>query len=1796
MSLSTGAGGLAAVEWTFGTSVGSNGVQATAAGFNVTFAGTGVAGPATTLAKQAGDNQTAVAGSALPIQPAVVVEDAAGNPVAGVTVNFAIASGGGTIANAQALTDGQGIASGGTWTLGPAAGANTLTATAPGLSGSPATFAATGSVLPPGSSAAIIKVRGDGQTAVAGQPAAESLVVQVRDANGTAVPGATVTWSVLTGGGSVSLTSVITDAGGLVGVEWTLGSTAGANTVQAGVAGFNATFTGTGVAGAATTLAQQAGDNQTATVSSPLPINPTVSVTDAGGNPVSGVLVSFAVTSGGGSVAAAQNLTDAQGIASGGSWTLGPAVGPNTLTATAAGLSGSPATFSATGTVLPPGPPAGIIKVSGDAQTAVAGGIAAESLVVQVRDANGAGVPGITVTWAVLTGGGSVSSVSLSTGAGGLAAVEWTLGTVAGSNTARASAAGFSRTFTGTGVAGAATTLATQSGDNQTATVSSPVPINPAVIVTDAGGNPVSGVSVSFAVTGGGGSIAVAQNLTDVQGIASGGTWTLGPAAGANALTATSAGLSGSPATFTATGIPVPPGPPGSITRISGDAQSVVAGEVAPESLVVQVRDANGTVVPGATITWSVLTGGGSVSSASVITDAGGLAAVEWTLGNVAGPNIVQATVAGFNTIFTATGVPGAAALLVKQAGDNQSAPVSSSAPVDPVVKVTDAAGNPVAGVSVSFAIAGGGGGISNAQALTDAQGLASGGTWTLGPAAGPNSLTAAAAGLSGSPATFSATGTVLPPGPPASITRISGDAQSVVAGEVAPESLVVQVRDANGVGLNGITVTWTILTGGGSVSPVSLSTGAGGLAAVEWTIGTITGTNSVRATAAGFNATFTADGIAGAPATLTRVSGNNQTAPAGSPVALDPTVAVHDANGNSVPGVSVGFAVTAGGGSIQNSSGLTDSQGRTNGGTWTLGAVAGANELTATVSGLAGSPLPFTATGTPTTGPPASLAIISGDNQTATVAMVLPESLVVKVADAGGAGIPGVAVSWTILGGGGTVSSSTVNTDLAGLAAVELTLGTVAGNNSVEASAAGFTQAFTATGVAGPPARLAIVTQPGSGQSGVVLGVQPLLQLLDGNGNPAPQAGLPVAAAIASGGGALGGTISMITDGAGRAQFTDLSISGLVGSRTLAFNSAGLTGVTSTSLSIAAGPAANLSKQVGDNQSALAGTPVAVNPRVVVTDASGNPVSGVTVDFTVTSGGGSVAAGSSVTTPLGRATGGQWILGPAAGSNTLTATAAGLAGSPAVFTATGTSTTGAPASIAKVDGDNQTAIVGTVTTDSLVVQVLDANGNGVPGIAVSWVVLSGGGALSSAAGTTDATGLASDAWTLGVVAGPNTARATAAGFNATFSASGVAGPAVSLSKQSGDNQTAEVNTVVPVDPTVLVVDAQGNPVGGVMVSFTVIAGNGTIALPSAATNALGIATGGNWTLGPVAGSHSLRASAPGLTGSPALFTATGTSAAHTPVPLIDLGAGTYFGFPGGLYPTGNTPPAAHAAAGAARARNVRPRSFNGNPNANGKFVLLSIGLSNTTMEWCTAVVTQPCNSWSLMGQAAADATVNHQEMVISNGARPGQEADTWESPTDLNYDLVRDNVLLPQGLSEQQVEIVWLKVVNGNPQTSLPSNQADAIDLVTQYGNILRALKVRYPNLQMVFFSSRIYAGYATITLNPEPYAYETGFAVKWVIEAQIDQMANGGTIVDPRAGNLNLNTVAPWIGWGPYLWADGLNPRSDGLTWVISDYELDHTHPARAGQTKVAGMLLNFFKTDSRASCWFRAGLTCP
>jgi hypothetical protein len=116
--------------------------------------------------------------------------------------------------------------------------------------------------------------------------------------------------------------------------------------------------------------------------------------------------------------------------------------------------------------------------------------------------------------------------------------------------------------------------------------------------------------------------------------------------------------------------------------------------------------------------------------------------------------------------------------------------------------------------------------------------------------------------------------------------------------------------------------------------------------------------------------------------------------------------------------------------------------------------------------------------------------------------------------------------------------------------------------------------------------------------------------------------------------------------------------------------------------------------------------------------------------------------------------------------------------------------------------------------------------------------------------------------------------------------------------------------------------------------------------------------------------------------------------------------------------------------------------------------------------------------------------------------------------------------------------------------------------------------LSSRCPNLQLIFLSSRIWAPNPARTI----FVYETGFAVKGLIADQIADL--GGP-----PGGLGSG---PWLGWGPYLWAEGAIPRFDGLTWDAWDLSYG-VHPAAPGEWTVAALLDRHFRQHPLAASWF-------
>ena len=266
-----------------------------------------------------------------------------------------------------------------------------------------------------------------------------------------------------------------------------------------------------------------------------------------------------------------------------------------------------------------------------------------------------------------------------------------------------------------------------------------------------------------------------------------------------------------------------------------------------------------------------------------------------------------------------------------------------------------------------------------------------------------------------------------------------------------------------------------------------------------------------------------------------------------------------------------------------------------------------------------------------------------------------------------------------------------------------------------------------------------------------------------------------------------------------------------------------------------------------------------------------------------------------------------------------------------------------------------------------------------------------------------------------------------------------------------------------------------------------------------------------------------------------------------------------------GLYPNGSMiRPAAHEAAGQRQVALVRPRDSAGViDERNGRVVLLSIGMSNTTQEF------------QVFERLAAADSDRHPQLVLVDGAQGGWSADRIVAEGEAYWATVNTRLGAAQ-VAPAQVQAAWIKQADRNPTLPFPDN---ARLLQSELETIAQELRRRYPNLRLLYLSSRIYAGYASTALNPEPHAYQSGFAVKSLIEAQIQ----GSADLNFEAGR------APWLSWGPYLWADGMTPRDDGLTWSCADFETDGTHPSPSGERKVGAMLLNFFKTDSTTRPWF-------
>jgi uncharacterized protein YjdB len=410
-----------------------------------------------------------------------------------------------------------------------------------------------------------------------------------------------------------------------------------------------------------------------------------------------------------------------------------------------------------------------------------------------------------------------------------------------------------------------------------------------------------------------------------------------------------------------------------------------------------------------------------------------------------------------------------------------------------------------------------------------------------------------------------------------------------------------------------------------------------------------------------------------------------------------------------------------------------------------------GTANIVATVEGVAGS-APLTVNGSGGGGgtqTPTQLVIVSQPTSVVSGVDIAPP-VVIEVRDASNALVTSsnAFITVTLASGGGTLAGTTTMHAVAGRATFSDLRINGSGTSSLAFSAAGLTGATSSTFAvtAALAAQMTITTQPSStGQVAVAFAQQPVVQLRDASNAPVNQAGVVVTASIATGGGALGGTTVVTTNGFGVATFTDLSISGAVGSRRLVFTAIGQSTPQSNTIAISAGSPAQLAISTQPAPSASTGVVLAQQPTIQVRDVSNNAVSqaGIAVTASIATGSGTIGGTLTATTdPTGLAAFTNLSV-TGSGAYTLRFAATGLSSTVSNTISLGA---GAPTKLSITTQPSSSATSGTAFGQQPVIQLRDASDIPVSqsGVVITATIATGAGSLDGIAiATTNANGVA---------------------------------------------------------------------------------------------------------------------------------------------------------------------------------------------------------------------------------------------------------------------------------------------------------------------------------------------------------------------------------------------------------------------------------------------------------------------
>jgi lysophospholipase L1-like esterase len=911
---------------------------------------------------------------------------------------------------------------------------------------------------------------------------------------------------------------VFTDANGDATANWTLGTTASMQTVEARFGALTpAEFTATAIPDAPADIAEVSGNNQTGDAGVALSDSFVVVVTDQYDNPISGIGVTFEVIEGGGTLSSELAVdSDSSGQASI-LLTLGLYSAVNRVRATVTGTSAE-VIFTATATS---GVASELVYVSGSNQTGTVARQLTEPLKVKVLDGQGSVISGYNVKFVVTQGDGSiVEPDTVKTDVDGFAQVNWILGNMAGVQKAQALApalAGSPVEFTATGEADTAAFLAKASGDSLTGTINEILSEPFTVELTDQFGNKIANESVLFTVVEGGGRFQNSQQAVTVNtnsvGRASA-ILTLGPLAGQfnNKVQVEKAGVSGSPQFFVAS---AGAGPAARIVRISGNNQLGFTSQPLPEDFVVKVMDASNNPVSGHSVDFTVTEGGGTLNGNSDTTitslsNASGLAFARLYLGPDAGElnnKVLASSENNQNPLnnspieFRASGKY-SGTLVELVSGNNQSAVVTSVMADPLVIRILDGDSIPVQNMPVTFRVMGGGGSLDNpgqteVTKITDGDGKASA-VLTIGPSVGQDVNVVHALAddgfdpLTGSPVVFVATGVA---SNAVKMIIADGNNQVGVAGEALTTNVMVSVQDSLNNGVPDHPVTFRVvgqnghlsaaggnIQGGEQGNVITVNSDSVGMAQVSWVLGTEAGQNNNQLEVIATdgvnplqNSPLIFDASANAGPTDPDVSVVVATSPAVADfnTVSNVTITLSDKYQNPISGKVVQIASTGSQNFIVQPQSPTDANGQTSGSIASTKAelkTISATNMTDAIQLNSTSQAEFVA------GVAFRIDRSSGNNQTRNVGTVLENPLVVITTDFFNNLVSGVPVFFEVRSGNGAiVEEQPIISDANGEAAVHLTLDEEPGTNLIEAGSGDLNNSpvfFTATGVGGVPGR----------------------------------------------------------------------------------------------------------------------------------------------------------------------------------------------------------------------------------------------------------------------------------------------------------------------------------------------------------------------------------------------------------------------------------------------------------------------------------------------------------------------------------------------------------------------------------------------------------------------------------------------------------------------------------------------------------------------------------------------------